>query len=323
MKTPAFWGSQNRLSDMLWPLAALYGLGGTLRRKLTTALTLPVPVICIGNLTAGGAGKTPVALHIGQALKHRNISVFYISRGYGGALRGPVLVDAARHTAEEVGDEPLLLARVLPTVVAKNRVEGATFAMGLGAKMLVMDDGFQNPSIAKTLSFLVVDGRTGFGNGRLMPAGPLRETVADGMRRADAVILIGGEAELPTDKPVFRAAMQPVAGTVPLRGRRMLAFCGIAYPQKFFTMLASLGADLAGSVAFADHYPYRPADLEKLVSQAAQQQAMLVTTAKDAVRLPEAFRGQVTVIEAALAFEAEDKLDALLETMLGEDYAPR
>jgi len=315
MKTPIFWKNNNALSALLFPLSLIYDAASKLHRACVIPLTLPIPVICIGNVTAGGAGKTPVALHVGQKLKQKNLRAFFLSRGYGGNLLGPLLVDPARHTAGEVGDEPLLLARLLPTVVAGDRRAGARLAIEHGAQVIIMDDGLQNPSLAKTLSLLVVDGQSSFGNGHILPAGPLRESIAESIRRADAVIIMGSGEMIPFGKPLLRAIIQP-STDFGLKGKTLLAFCGIATPQKFFTMLETLGATLAETIAFADHHAYTPPDLQTLADKAARHNATLVTTTKDAVRLPETFAKQVRVVDIALAFENEAMLDRLLDDAL-------
>ncbi|MDE3060138.1 MAG: tetraacyldisaccharide 4'-kinase [Pseudomonadota bacterium] len=319
MRTPAFWNSPSLLSTLLLPLSVIYEMGATLRRAWTKPVMLPVPVICIGGLTAGGAGKTPVALHVGRKLKEKHIAAFFLSRGYGGTEMGPLLVDPEEHTAAQVGDEPLLLARVLPTVIAKDRVNGAKFAIAQGAKVIVMDDGFQNPAIAKTLSLLVIDGERGFGNGRLLPSGPLREPWPQGCRRAHAIIVINNTnllPALPQDRPVLFARTQAAPETAAVRGKKIIAFCGLAYPQKFFDMLRGQGAELAESIPFSDHYPYTEADIKMLARKAKAIHTPLVTTPKDAVRLPPAFRQWVTVVDITLSFENDAALDALIDYAL-------
>lgn len=319
MKTPRFWSTKNPLSTALLPLSWLYALGARLRWAFTKPKTLSVPIICIGNLTAGGAGKTPVALAIGEMLKARHLDAFYISRGYGGSAKGPVLVDVQNHSAKEVGDEPLLLAQMLPTVVGKNRVEAAKFAIAQGAKIIVMDDGFQNPTLTKTLSLIVVDRRLSFGNERIIPAGPLRETVKRGLARADAIIIVNPANFLPTALPhipMLIARSTPAADAQALAGKKLLAFCGIAYPKKFYRMLNKVGAMLAAQHSYPDHYHYTRADLEFLRAEAKKHDAILVTTAKDATRLPEAFKREVTVAHMELAFEHPAQLQALLERAL-------
>ncbi len=317
MRAPRFWQSNNLVSMLLLPASWLYDLARRLRLLFARPLTLPVPVICIGNLTAGGAGKTPAALHIGRKLKERNVPTFFLTRGYGGTQKGPLLIDPRKHTAQEVGDEPLLLAQLLPTIVAKDRASGARLAVAQGAKAIVMDDGFQNPSVSKTLSFLIIDGRQQLGNGRLIPAGPLREPAPAGFARAQAVIVINPSANmrLPGDKPVLHVKTI-IKNPQHMAGKPLLAFCGIATPQKFFISLAECGAHLVDTASFSDHHRYRDSELTELVHRARAKNALLVTTAKDAVRLPRGFRDQVIVAELALAFGDEAALDKLLDFAL-------
>ncbi len=317
MKTPAFWQKKSAISTLLLPFSTIYKKVAQARAKnAPPPEKLPVPVICIGNVTAGGAGKTPTALAIGNWYKNRNISAYFLSRGYGGSLKGPVIVNPESHSAREVGDEPLLLARVLPTIVAKDRVQGATFACEQGAKLIIMDDGFQNHSLAKTLSLLVVDGRYGFGNGRLLPAGPLRESPDSAFARTDAVIVIGnGKPPIPAPLTLLTARITPAASAQELRGKNIVAFCGIAHPKKFFDMLALLGAHITGNAIFADHYRYRERDLQRLAARAKAADALLVTTAKDAARLSPEWKSQVTVVDIALTFDHPEQLDAVLNKL--------
>lgn len=320
MKTPALWQSDNALSKLLAPLSLVYDAAQAAYRKYyPRPLAFPVPVICIGNLTAGGAGKTPVALAVGKRLKERGVNAYFLSRGYGGRVRDPVLVNPNLHTAYEVGDEPLLLSHVLPTIVAKDRVSGALYALQRGAQAIVTDDGFQNPSLAKTLSILVLDGVYGYGNGRLLPAGPLRERPEEGFRRADAAVVIGaGNADLriPAGLPTLSAELEPLPAGRELEGKRVLAFCGIATPRKFFDTLAALGANIVGTAAFADHYYYTPDDIKSLSARARKEQALLVTTAKDMIRLTPELRALATAVEVRLKFAEPSALDALLDTAL-------
>lgn len=321
MKTPGFWQSRNLISTLLLPFSWLYGMGGAAHRACSLPKKLSVPVICIGNLTAGGAGKTPVALALGEHIKRKNIRAFFLSRGYGSTDCGcaPIVVDAQKHTALEVGDEPLLLARVLPTVVARNRLKGAQLAIAQGAQLIIMDDGFQNHQLYKNLSLLVIDNTQRFGNERLMPAGPLREGLMGGFKRADAVVLVNASDEvsfIPVVKPVLHATTRPGPKSLALCGKKLLAFCGLAVPQKFFTMLESFGAIVVGRAVFADHHRYSTSELEQLLQQAATLGAQLVTTEKDAVRLPENFRANVAVADMELAFTSTAVLDALLEPVI-------
>jgi tetraacyldisaccharide 4'-kinase len=318
MNTPAFWQSRNLVSTALLPMAALYELGSTLRARFSPMpAELSVPVICVGNVTAGGAGKTPVAIAIGERLKAKNIDAYFLSRGYGGAHKSPLLVNPKIHAAHEVGDEPLLLAQNLPTVVAKNRLLGAKFAIERGARAIIMDDGFQNPLFTKALSLLVIDGVYGFGNGRLLPAGPLRESPQAGFARADAIVLIGPKTmQVASSLPVLSAVIAPKESAKLLAGKKVLAFCGLAYPQKFFATLKDLNANIVEAVVFADHYPYTEHDIRNLGAKAKRAQAILVTTAKDAMRLRAEWRSRVTVVDISLIFEQPETLDSLLDTAL-------
>ncbi len=313
--TPEFWARPGLVSSLLQPLAWTYALGAAARQGWTRPWRAPVPVICIGNLVAGGAGKTPVTLSLAARLTAQGRRVHILSRGYGGRLAGPVAVDPARHDAAAVGDEPLLLAAVAPCWVARDRVAGARAALAQGAELLLLDDGLQNPSLAKSLSLLVIDGGYGFGNRRVLPAGPLREPLAPGLARADAVVLMGedaaGIAPLLADKTVLRARLEATnAGAV--AGRKLVAFAGIGRPEKFFASLEAAGGHLVARHGFADHHRYGAAELARLRAEAAEAGALLVTTAKDRARLPPADRAGIAVLEVAVAWEDAAALDALL-----------
>lgn len=316
MRAPEFWRHDGAAARLLAPLGGLYDLAGRLRRAWTTPWAAPVPVICVGNLVAGGAGKTPVALSLIDILKARGLQPAALTRGYGGSAAGPLRVQPGMHDAAEVGDEALLLAAAAPTWVARDRVAGAKAAAQSGAQVIVMDDGFQNPGLKKDLALLVIDAAYGLGNGRVMPAGPLREAPRRGISRADAVVVIGdtyiGETEknLIGDKPLLRARLEP--RDTNLRGRRVFAFAGIGRPQKFFDTLATLGAELAGSESFPDHQPYTAATLARLSAAADAARAQLVTTAKDAARLGAALPADVAVLDVALAWDDKDALERLL-----------
>lgn len=322
MKAPAFWYRPPSVAAaLLWPVAAVWAAVG--RAKLGRPGFRPgVPVVCVGNLVAGGAGKTPVVLDLVARLRGMGVSAHSLSRGYGGRLEGPVRVDLGCHGAAEVGDEPLLLAAGGAAWVARDRAVGARAAVAAGAQVIVMDDGFQNPALAKDLSLLVVDGAMGFGNGRVIPAGPLREPVAEGLARADALVLVGedraGVAEMVGGRvPVLRARLVPEPGAAAgLRGKRVLAFAGIGRPGKFFDTIAEVGAELAEAVPFPDHHPYTGAEVEGLLARAGRLGAVPVTTAKDAVRLPAGLRDRAAVLPVALAWEDEGAVTALLEKVV-------
>jgi tetraacyldisaccharide 4'-kinase len=305
MREPPFWWRAAGIEAcLLAPVAAIYGAfaAGRLKREGCRA---GVPIICIGNPTLGGAGKTPTALAVARMLKAAGERPVFLSRGYGGRQRGPLLVAPDRDRAADVGDEPLLLARVAPTVVAHDRVEGAKAAQAAGASIIVMDDGFQNPSLAKDFSVLVIDGRRGLGNSRVFPAGPLRAPLDAQLARADAVVLVGavgegaavaGAAAEARKLPLLRAWLEPDREAIAtLAGGRVLAFAGIGDPEKVFATLREAGIAVAATRSFADHHRYTPADARDLCRQADAEGLMLVTTEKDQARL----QGEEAMVELA------------------------
>ncbi|MBU6372662.1 MAG: tetraacyldisaccharide 4'-kinase [Alphaproteobacteria bacterium] len=323
MRAPEFWSghAQGRdaapmLRALLTPVSWLYAGAAALRQATTTPSRVGAPVICIGNVSVGGVGKTPIVRAVRALLAARGVTAHALSRGHGGALKGPVRVDPDLHGAGDVGDEPLLHARDGPAWIARDRLAGARAAAAAGAAAIVMDDGFQNPTLAKDLSFLVVDARDGFGNGAVLPAGPLREPVAAALSRADAVILMGeGDAENDprlAQRPVLHAELTP-AGPAP--DGPLVAFAGIGRPQKFFDTLTALGADLADAVPFADHHPYTAQDLDFLLKLAADRGARLVTTEKDHVRLPAAARSAILTLPVTARFADEAALAAFLDRL--------
>jgi tetraacyldisaccharide 4'-kinase len=294
MREPAFWWREAGLAaGLLAPIAAAYGAVAAARLTQRGARAA-VPVVCIGNPTIGGAGKTPLVLTLARLLQDAGDTPVLLSRGYGGGLAGPLRVDPARHRAADVGDEPLLLARVAPTFVARDRRLGAQAAVAAGASLILMDDGFQNPSLQKSFSVLVVDGRRGIGNGRVVPAGPLRAPLAVQLARADALVLVGpsggGERVAAAARgrgvPVFQAGLAPDAAAVTALARtRVLAFAGIGDPQKLFATLTGAGIAVAATRGFPDHHRYTAAEAAMLCEEADRAALTLVTTEKDLARM--------------------------------------
>ncbi len=320
MRAPSFWSKDGKtVPRLLSPLSRLFA-AATERRVAQPGWRAPVPVICCGNATTGGTGKTTLALDLGRRLNARNVAVHFLIRGYGGKVKQSRRVIPG-DTATMVGDEALLLNDVAPTWIGGDRAVSARGAVAQGARVLVMDDGLQNPSLERDLSLLVIDGLTGFGNGQVIPAGPLREPVAAAAARCHAAVLIGDDAagalaQLPPDLPVLRARLQPGPEMTALKGRRVIAFAGIASPDKFFASLTEAGALVVGRAAFADHHPFAASEVSYLLDQAAKLEAMTVTTPKDAVRLPPDLRMRVMIAGVDLAWEDPRQIEALLDGVL-------
>ena len=321
---PVFWGEPpGFLASLLSPIGAAYDTAGRLRRTMSRSYRATVPVVCVGNLVAGGAGKTPVALSLASWLVERGIPVHVVTRGYGGRLPGPVRVDPTRHDARAVGDEAVLLATRAPCWVARDRAAGVRAAVVDGAGAILLDDGLQNPTVAKTLGLIVVDGGYGFGNGRVIPAGPLRENLRRGLARVDAVVLLaaqgdarGAEAIPPScGVPVLNAVLAPVNGER-LAGMHLLAFAGIGRPEKFFATLRALSAELVSTRAFPDHHPFRGAELEALRRDAELSGARLITTAKDIVRVPSAQQGGIEVLDVEVRWSDPNALARLISPLI-------
>jgi len=324
MRPPDFWSSRRVLSTLLVPAGCVYALA-TRARLRRPGWKAPVPVICVGNVGLGGAGKTPVALELARMLIAAGRSPQFLTRGYRGREAGPLRVDPRRHDARAVGDEPLLLARAAPTWVARDRAAGARAAVAAGAGCIVMDDGFQNPALLKDLCLVVVDGGYGFANERVIPAGPLREPVSDGIARGDAIVLVGddvtGAARHFAAKPVLRARIVPDPAAERFAGKRVVAFCGIGRPEKFFATLKELGAVVAEEMPYPDHHAFSDEEVMFILETGARHGAVVVTTEKDHARLsPDAQRMVETVptrIEFAEPGEVEAMLAGLFDTPRG------
>ncbi|MCZ6604797.1 MAG: tetraacyldisaccharide 4'-kinase [Alphaproteobacteria bacterium] len=328
MRAPDFWygDTSSVMPVLLRPLGAVFSAGGVLRQLLIKAEAAPVPVICVGNLVAGGAGKTPVALALADLTRKHGWSPAFVTRGYGGRYKAVALkVEPELHRSIDVGDEALLLAAAGPCWVARDRRAGARAAIVGGADLIVMDDGFQNPGLRKDLSLVVVDGAVGFGNGRIIPAGPLREPIGRGLARADAVVVMGKDrrdvaAEFGPAVPVLRAELKVADADDPLAGRPVVAFAGIGRPEKFFDTLEGIGCALLGRHAFADHHDYSHDEVTSICAEAEIKGAIPVTTEKDAVRLPSDLRARVRVLKVVVDWRDVQAVETILARL---DRDPR
>jgi len=331
MREPAFWW-RPRTGALLTPLGAIYGAVAALRMR-SPGNNVGVPVICVGNFTVGGAGKTPAAMVVAQILHAAHERPFFLSRGYGGRLAGPIRVNPALHRAADIGDEPMLLARLAPTIVARDRVAGAKFARFAGASVIVMDDGFQNPWLAKDLAILLIDGRRGIGNGHIIPAGPMRAPLGLQLDRARALIVVGTpeRARAVLDRAsrrgisVFHARLEPDRAVLAAIGRRkVLAFAGIADPEKFFETLTAAGIEIADRAGFPDHHRYSAAQAQDLIARAQAENLMLVTTEKDQMRLSgeprlERLAVRASALPVKLVIEEEDQLRQMVLSVVAKD----
>lgn len=312
MKTPEFWTKQSFLSDILQPLSTIYAAATAWRLKSHTPYKSEYPVICIGNLTAGGTGKTPVSLSIAEMLQNMGKNPYFISRGYGGSLHN-IVVNPTVHTPQQVGDEPLLLAEAAPAVINSDRAAAAKLAINNGADCLVMDDGFQNPTLHKDISFLVFDGNYGIGNGRVIPAGPLREPFTEGIKRAQAVIILGDDKHSvakQTDLPVFYGKIKEEQPKI--TNRNIVAFCGIGHPEKFFASLNKCGFNLVKTFNFPDHHFYTRAELSSLIEFAQKNNLDIYTTSKDFIKILPELRPHFKVLNIKISWQDEAALQNFL-----------
>lgn len=318
MRTPKFWyKNAGFLSSLLSPIGQLYGIVGTLRRATTIPYKATVPVICVGNIVAGGAGKTPTCLALKKLLQENNPEekIVFVTRGYGGREQGPVRVNLDKHTFEDVGDEALLLAREAPCWVGRDRASTICEAEK-EATLIILDDGLQNQTVKPDLSLLIIDGGAGLGNRHLIPAGPLRETLNGALKRIDAIIVIGADEHLVTErinKPIFHAKLIPRSRpTALLLHPEVLAFAGIGRPQKFYDSCSSIGLVIKQTCDFPDHHPYSELDLQNLKNTADRNNLALVTTTKDYVRVPKHYCSLISQLEVELIIEDASDLISLM-----------
>ena len=330
MQQPDFWYRSNYsiAAHLLWPFSLVYSLVYKIRKTFSKSWQATVPVVCVGNLSVGGTGKTPTAIAIANFFIQKNIDIHFLSRGYGKTLDGPIRVDPSKHTAIEVGDEPLLLAKIAPTWVSADRRAGAELAISDGATALIMDDGFQNTNIHKDISILVIDGEVGFGNGKIFPAGPLRENVENGIRKANAVLIIGDDTKSlrikikefqSTTLKVLHGYLIPELNDINLKGERVVAFAGIGRPEKFFRTVRSLGCIISETTKFNDHHNYTVDEIDNLEQQAKDMNAKLVTTSKDRIRLDKTTAKKVIEIPVILKLKDSSELLGLLKPILPDE----
>ena len=323
MRAPAFWQKKKSWQSRLFkPLGAIYAFMTARRLRRTKPQDVGVPVICVGNIGVGGTGKTPVCLALGKLLEKAGVSFFFLNHGYGAKVQN-VIVQNGVHTAVDVGDEALLLAAKAPTVVDRKRNRGAVAAVASGAKALIMDDGFQNPSLKKDISFVVIDGAKGLGNECVLPAGPLREPALIGLQRATAVVIVGKDTwgvrswleqhniTIPILTGIFLPDIDVLAS---LQGQEVVAFAGIGHPDKFFDMLSHAGVIVKQKQSFPDHYFYTRFDIEQLLSEAKGRP--LVTTEKDFVKIPKDLQKQVIMVGGAFQFEEEETVIKMIQGVM-------
>ena len=321
MRAPSFWWKPpGFMAKLLSPVSALYEIAVKIRLK-KPGEKAGLPVICIGNPVVGGAGKTPVAIAVAKWLMASGRRPVFLSRGYGGRLTGPLLVDQVRHTSTDCGDEPLLLAQTAPVIVSRDRVRGALMAADFG-DCIVMDDGLQNPSLRKDFTLAVIDGENCFGNGYSLPAGPLRAPLSVQWPLIDAILMIGESrtglesGAFPPDIPVFSGHITPEATEIArFKGHAVLAFAGIGRPSKFFNSLRDCGALIKEQREFADHHPYSREELEQIVTRCRDAHWTPVTTAKDFVRIQSRFpelADHIAVLNITVSIEHFDRLATLI-----------
>jgi len=319
MNTPDFWKKRNFFTFALNFFSIIYFLGMRIRSLLYAGkkpFECKLPVICIGNVTVGGAGKTPVAMAISKLLKKHGKDPVFLSKGYKGILQGPIKVNPEKHKAFEVGDEPLLLAQTSRCWVSKDRPSGLKAVETTGAKAVVMDDGMQNLSIKKDVTFAVVDGSYGFGNGFVLPAGPLRDRLQQALTSADAVIVIGRDRsnvrQFLGSYNIIQARIK-ILNKIKDKNKKFIAFAGIAIPEKFFRTLEKEGIKISRALAFPDHWSYSEKELDKIIEIAKEEEAGIITTEKDMVKIPKKYRSKMTALKIEVTFDNPEEVINVLK----------
>ena len=322
LKAPKFWYQKKDtyLSISLYPLSLLFRFGTKMRNLVSTKQQSSLPIICIGNIVVGGAGKTPVSLKMGKLLIKAGYKPHFISKGYAGLIKKSTLVQSW-HSAISVGDESILFSKVAPTWIGVDRIYSSKLAKKEGGDCLIMDDGFQNPTIQKDFSIIIINATQEFGNKRVMPSGPLRESINRGLSRTNLIIVIGDTSDelikmIPTNIPIIRAKFEINKENTIFKGQNITAFAGIAYPEKFYQSLSEQGAKIVKEVSYPDHYIYTENDLLSLAETANITKSILVTTQKDYVRIPKPYRSLVNILEGEIVFENEELLVEILTNVI-------
>ena len=322
LKAPKFWYQKKDtyLSNTLYPLSLLFRFGTKIRNTFSRKYVTKLPVICIGNIVVGGAGKTPVALKLGTLLKEKGYNPHFVSKGYGGIENNNTLVKSW-HSPQSVGDESLLLSEIAPTWIGRDRNNSFKLAKQHGADCIILDDGFQNPTLQKDFSIIVINGEQGFGNKRVIPSGPLRESISRGISRANLIIVIGEIAldvkkKIPKTLPLIHADFKISKENKIYKNQKITAFAGIAYPEKFYNSLIEQGAILERKISYPDHHIFDENDMLNLAETANLTKSILVTTKKDFVRIPKSYRSLVTTLNGEIEFEDENLLIEILSNLL-------
>ena len=322
LKAPKFWYLKRDTiySIILYPLSLLFRLGTEIRNITTTKINSTIPVICVGNIVLGGAGKTPVSLKIGKILKLAGYQPNFISKGYAGIIKTSTLVESW-HSPKSVGDEPLLLSQIAPTWIGIDRNYSIKLAAERGCDCIIMDDGFQNPSIHRDFSIIIINESQEFGNKRVIPSGPLRESIKKGLSRTNLVVVIGNITKnlkevIPDHIPILSAKFKINNEKKIFKGQKITAFAGIAYPEKFFNSLLEQGAKIVKKITYPDHHIYDENDLLSLAEIANKTQSILVSTEKDFVRIPKSYRSLVNTLQGEIIFENEDLIKEIITNVI-------